>query len=1396
MAQPEAVLAPQRTWRGWKEQSTGWVRTVLTVALLPHQAFINLDAIWRVLVRRWITRRRLLQWQTARMAHLSSRQQEQRFTWRMGAVSLFALLAGAALALRAPQALPAAAPFLALWLLAPAVVVWLRQGRGRPVQAAFSGADRALLYRLARQTWRYFDDLVGPQTNWLPPDNYQEALRVEVAPRTSPTNIGLWLLSTVSAWDFGYLTLDQVVERGLATMDTLNRLERFEGHLLNWYQIETLEPLPPRYVSMVDSGNLLASLWALRQGYEELLSQPVLGTAALNGMRDTLALVREWQGLEPVPETQRARLQHLMATLDVLFQAPPDQLPEIVRRLKAAAVPTHELVLALSGDSGARAERGAEPGGEGEGDGQGEGGGHGSNGTVSSLGALAGSEALPAQTAVAAPGVERLEPESGQGKQARYWARRLEQQVLAALDIVGRYLWWVDPLVNQPEDRLRPLGEGAREWRRQALTRAPSLRALASGEFGPLTALLALRAYASDLPGPLGAWLEEVAEAASRSRWLAGEQLERTERLIAQTEDLASDMNMRFLYDPERKLFAIGYNVSERRMDTSFYDLLASEARLGSFVSIARGDVPVEHWVTMGRTYGLALGRRVLSSWSGTMFEYLMPLLLTRSYENSLLDAAVRAAITVQIEYGTKRGVPWGISEAAYAAVDANQTYQYQAFGVPGLGLKRGLEDDLVVAPYASALALPVAPQEAVRNLRRLSRIGMRGPYGYYESIDYTPQRQPPGGGGVVVYTYMVHHQGMSLLAIDNALHNQVMQRRFHADPRVRAAEPLLFERIPVAPRLAEGVARGEAPIRGAPAEGSGVADPVSRFTTPDTPTPRTQLMSNGSYAVMVTSAGGGYSRWRDFDVLRWRADTTADAWGAFVYVKDVDQGAVWSATYQPVRRPTARYLAQFSGARVEFERRDAGIGTRTEICVSSEDDVEVRRVTLVNYSSRERHLELTTYQELALAPHAADAAHPAFSKMFVRTEAVPGRRALLAGRKPRSPSDPPIWALHVVALPPGTEVTAVQYETDRARFIGRGRSPEHPAALEGDLGNTAGETLDPAFSLRVRLTLRPGERVPVAFVTGAAETRERALELVEKYRDVRAGERAFELAWSQAQLEPRHLRVSLEDLQRYQQLAAFMIYPSDRLRVSERVLRQNRLGQSRLWAYGISGDLPLMLVAIGAVRDLDLVREALMAHTFWRLRGFKADLVILDEEAQGYEQPLREELRKLIQTHAQYTGIDQPGGIFVRSAGNIPPEDQALLAAVARVVLVASRGPLVQQLAQPAQSESTRVPAPLAVGRRYEEEPSAPLPFMELPYFNGLGGFSLDGREYAVYLGPFAQTPAPWVNVMANPALRGHADRIGAGLRLVPEQPEQPPPALVERPRGRPHRGRHLHPR
>ena len=608
----------------------------------------------------------------------------------------------------------------------------------------------------------------------------------------------------------------------------------------------------------------------------------------------------------------------------------------------------------------------------------------------------------------------------------------------------------------------------------------------------------------------------------------------------------------------------------------------------------------------------------------------------------------------------------------------------------------------------------------------------------------------------------MAHHQGMILLAISNTLFDHVMQTRFHADLRVRATEPVLFERIPVSPLLVEGTTRNGVLRQLTP---TSTTTTLSRVTTPDAPTPRTQLLGNGTYTVMVTSAGGGYSRWRDIDLSRWHADTTLDAWGSFCYVKDLEQGTVWSTAHQPVRRAASHYSVTFTADRAEFERRDAGIGTLTEIAVSLEDAAELRRITLVNYSSRPRQLEVTSYTELALAPHRADLAHPAFSKLFIQTESLPERNALLAWRTPRSPQDQPVWAAQVVALPPAadTSVQTVQVETDRARFLGRGRTTENPVALEGELSNTTGWVLDPIFSLRWRGSLEPGQRVQLVFVTGAADTREGVLALVEKYADVHAANRAFDLTRAQAQLEPRQLRISGEDIQRFQQLASHMLFPNTRLRAAEKRLRQNHLGQSRLWAYGISGDLPIVLITIGDTRDLTLVREVLTAHTYWRLRGYTADLVILNEEAASYDRPLEQDLKKLIQLHAQYTPVDQPGGIFLRAIDHIPDDELTLLLATARVVLVAARGSLAQQLTAPA--ETPKLPPTLAVPRRLKEEPSAPLPFMELPYFNGLGGFTPDGKEYAIYLGPGSQTPAPWVNVFANPDFGALVSETGSGF-------------------------------
>lgn len=1285
--------------RAWRDLGIGLLRAVVFAALLPHQAALSVDAITRVAYRRLVSHRLLLEWETAQMAHQRARNRQRQFLWRMAWIPACAALLLLALLFVQPTSIGPAEPFIALWLVCPALVAWLnRSQRPSPIQS-LSESDTRMLRQVARLTWRFFDDFVGPETHYLPPDNYQGFLRVEVARRTSPTNIGLSLLANLAARDFGYITPDTAIERTLQTLQTLDRLERYEGHLLNWYDTGTLEPLAPRYVSMVDSGNLLACLWVLEHGLEELCAEPVLGPAAQRGLADTLALLQQLPG----SEEGREEMQPDMSVLGALCVRSHTELRETVRCIRSAVEAAQGLLRSVVSSS---------------------------------------------------PGNETR----------RYWAQQVERQAGAWNAIVDRYLAWVELLEAPPEGGLMALSTEAHEWRRQALASAPSLRMLAEGSVPGLSAFLALHRRAADLnlSGPARTWLDHLAEAVSRAQWLAGERLAQAQEAMRRARELADGMNMRFLYNAERRLFHTGYNVSERRMDPGFYDLLASEARLGSLVCIARGEIPVEHWWALGRPFAETGGRRVLLSWNGTMFEYLMPLLFTRTFENSLLDEACRAAVEVQIAYGRQRGIPWGISESAFSALDAHQIYQYRGFGIPGLGLKRGLEEDLVVAPYATALALVVDPPAAVQNLRRLSRLsrlGMRGGYGYYEAIDYTRQHGPHGERGVIVYAYMAHHQGMILLSIDNLLHDHAMQRRFHADPRIRATESLLYERIPIAPALATERAEEVALPRltalpSAPATG--------RVDTADTPVPRTHLLSNGAYSVMVTNSGGGYSRWRDFEISRWRADTTRDSYGAFCFVKDRESGAVWSTTYQPFAAMPQRYSVLFTPDKAEFRRREAGIETILEVVVSPEEDVEVRRVTLVNRSLRPRQVEVTSYAELALAPHSADRAHPAFSKLFVQTESLPPLGALLAWRRPRSAHDTPIWAVHVVAAETASE-GSLTFETDRARFLGRGRTPATAQALQGELSNTVGAVLDPLFSLRHPLTVEAGQRVQIAFVTGAAETREQAVALAEKYRDLRAVQRALEMAWTHAQLELRHLRAHQDDIQRYQQLASYVLYPSAQLRPAPERLRRNALGQSRLWAYGLSGDLPILVLTIGDSNDIELARQVLMAHTYWRLRGLKVDLVILNEESDSYQAPLQEQLRRLIQAHSQYTGIDQPGGVFLRPVGQIPEADLILLQAAARVVLVAARGSLAQQLSTP--SAPVSLPPPLERNPQIKEEPSPPLPYMELPYFNGLGGFTPDGREYAIYLGPDDQTPMPWSNVIANPFFGTLVTESGAGF-------------------------------
>jgi cyclic beta-1,2-glucan synthetase len=1305
-------LAQPFTWattnRGIKDISFAKVthdllRVLVEAALLPYQAWLALDAIARILYRRYVSHRRLLEWTSAQAMHGKARAKVPMFLLSMSLASLFSLLAGWAVIRWRPENLWMAGPWLLLWFLA-LMIGWLLCRTPTVTESQFlvPETDRRFLRNVARRTWRFFSDFVNEKTAWLPPDNFQVSYRNRLAMRTSPTNIGLYLAGVMSAQDFGYLTVDDVADKLMRTMDTIGKLERHEGHLLNWYDIQTLEPLKPRYVSTVDSGNLLGALWALDQGIESLMRAPLLDAQAFAGLSDAGDVLRDAIRGEKCSNIDARGLDDLM----VAWESPPDRVLEALLLLRRAQQGAAELVEATR-------------------------------------------ENAPDKAGVA------------------YWAGQMQSQLAAWLSIGDRYLGWTVILAEKPEEEIAALDRNLLPLFRHALHDAPSLRDLANDSVAVIASLRTIRENASNDEREILAWIDRVMAAFERSKWLAGEMLARLSRISSACRELSQSVNMRFLYNAERRLFSIGYNVSEGRLDRAFYDLLASEARLGSFVAIARGDISVEHWFAMGRPYG-AIGRyRALLSWTGTMFEYLMPLLFQRSYGNSLLDKAVREAVAIQIAYGRKHRTPWGISECAFGDLDLHKTYQYFAFGVPELGLKRGTAEKIVVAPYATMLALSVAPQESVQNMKRLADLKLLNDYGYYEALDYSRQPKREGETGVIVRAYMAHHQGMSFLALSNFLRNDRVRRHFHADPRVRTFEPLLHERIPHLPPLHHISTRER--ITSVAAIGE-VAPSVSQFETPHTATPKTQLLSNGRYGVMLTNAGGGYSRWGDFEITRWRSDPTRDSWGTFCYIHDIDANRLWCTGYHPTVGKVERYCANFTLDRAEFRRVDNDIESETEVIVAPEDDVEIRRMTLINRSSRIRRLELTSYIELSLAPHRADLQHPAFNKLFIQTEALPELHALLAWRRSRGNGETPVHVAHrfTPASDAGKSAAEsidepVRFETDRRRFVGRGRTLANPMGALQEPSNTQGFVLDPILSLRKGIALAPGQRIQVSLVLAAGPSREQVVGLMNKYGDSHAIDRAMDFAWESAQLELRLLRIQSDDARRFQQLASHLLYPNPLLRSSAARIAANRKGQAGLWAYAISGDLPIALVAIGETRDLGLVRQILQAHTYWRMHGFVADLVILNEEDGGYTQPLREALERLIQSHSADTGVDRPGGVHLRGAGGIPAEDLTLLRAVASVVLVAARGALPQQLGMPA-LELPDLPAPVA-RKRDPRDRSAALPFMELHFFNSLGGFTQDGREYAIYLGPGIHTPAPWVNVIANPMFGTLVSETGAGF-------------------------------
>lgn len=1270
-----------------------FLQTLVKVAMLVYETMLTLDAILRTWYRRLISHRKLLEWTSTQTAHRIASQRHPLFIASLGLSGIFSIAIGWVLYHRIPSNLMPASPLLILWLMSP-LAGWLLTIRPRVRERQFPlpERDKWFLRKIARRTWRYFSDFVNEETSWLPPDNYQVSHKNQLAMRTSPTNIGLWMISALSAGDLGYITADRVIEKLTHTMDTLGKMQRHDGHLLNWYDVRTLVPLEPRYVSTVDSGNLLGALWSLEHGLNELFKKPVIDARTFEGLCDSAEILKESMKKQAVSGTALNYLEEFLH----LCKTPPLLIIDSLALLRHSRDKMKILVDELRKSSKSKAE-------------------------------------------------------------VIYWAEQLESQISDWSDIADRYLGWVEILGEKDKDEILQLGTDALSAIDNSLRRAPSLFDIVHGHIPSIAILRSIGGKSTNEENSISKWLNRIADGFAKSKWLAGEVLSMGERLIGNGRQLSDSIDFSFLYDSQRHLFSIGYNVSEGRMDNSYYDLLMSEARLGSFVAIARGDVPIEHWFSMSRPHGMIGRDRVLLSWTGTMFEYLMPLIFQRSYGNTILDEAAKKSVAIQINYGQKRSVPWGLSESAFGDLDLNKIYQYEAFGVPGLGLKRGLEEKVVVAPYACLLAVNIAPAETVNNLKKLDDLGLLRDYGYYEAIDFSRQPIRGGGRGVMVQTYMAHHEGMGFLSLVNFLNNNSIQRYFHSDARVRAVETLLHERIPVLPPTHHISTR----TRAFSVEGIGEVSPsVSKFDTPHTATPKTQLLHNGRYGLMITNSGGGYSRWNNLDITRWRSDRTCDSWGTFCYIYEPHSNKLWSNTYHPVGGKPETYSAEFALDRAVFRRTDNGIHTETEVIVSPEDDVEIRKITLINRSDHTRSFNFTSYIELSMAPHNADIQHPTFSKLFIQTEAVPEHQTVLAYRRSRTEDEPSIYVAHRITYE-NAGGKFFSFETDRRKFVGRGRTLVNPMGAFREPGSNQGFVLDPILSLRHSINIGPGQRAHFFMVIAAGPTRRQVLDMMSKYGDCRAIDRTMDLVWASSQLQLRLLRIQPSEARRFQQLAGRLLFPTSVSRTSTGQIVENSKGQSGLWPYGISGDLPIVLITIGEARYINLVRQMLKAHKYWRMHGLMADLVILNEEAEGYDQKLNARLKSMVQAHMTFIGTDSPSGIFLRNADQIPIEDRLLIKASASVVITAARGTILQDL-------SMEIPEKrklLIVKKPVYQEPSAALPFMELPYFNSLGGFTNDGREYVIYLGNDNHTPAPWVNVIANPSFGTLVSETGAGF-------------------------------
>ncbi|MDR3454503.1 MAG: glucoamylase family protein [Rhodoferax sp.] len=1211
---------------------------------LLQQSLMAVDAIVRALYRMTISHRLLLQWTTAAAAQSAAKTELAalaRQHWRAPVAAL--LLFGGLYALRTPY------PVLALvlcgvWAASALWTWWVSRQRPARQDAALPARDQAYLEGIARDTWRFFERSVGPEDNHLPPDNVQTLPHDLVAHRTSPTNMGLYLLSAACARQFGWIGTQELLERLEATLTTLGTLQRHRGHFLNWYDTQTCAPLLPMYVSTVDSGNLSGHLLAVAQACLELARAPHDPGAA----RRAVHMSR--QRLAPL----LARLPELMPTLlgDAAL-ARLLALPEPLAEGQRSAAPMERLLREATDEL---------------------------------------AQLLPDSAEFTSP----VQPTSR------------------------------DELAWCLTDHLAMLGSAWRDIRAHRTTDAAMVGA-----------------------GDTGARLRAVARAC---------------------EELAWQPDFRFLYHRKRHLLHIGYRVEEQQLDASFYDLLASESRLTSLLAIGKGDVPVRHWASLGRLF-YAIGTDAgLRSWSGSMFEYLMPTLVLNEPYGSVLREAGHAAVLEQIAFAQAQDVPWGISESAYAGRDHTLAYQYAPQGVPVLALRRTPVDELVIAPYATALAAQIAPHRACLNFAAQQALGARARYGFIEALDFSPARQVNDEIFTPVSTFMAHHQGMSIVALANVLLDGPAQRWGMANAHIEAVASLLHERVP------REVSMLYAPPMGPPPQtlqrrALGLLRDVSPGAVAVEPT---HVLSNGRYSVSLRANGAGWSRWRSTGITRWRDDVLRDAYGSFLYVRRDPQLYPVSITQHPAPDPAAHYNSTYHADRVCFDAAWPELQAHTTVWVSPEDDIEFRQVELRNLSGRTLDIELMSAFEVTLTEARADEDHPAFTNLFVRAQWLAAQQALLVERKPRLSTEQGMQAAHFLA-DTDPHVVSVRVQTDRQCWRGRNHDASQPLASFAILpvaGEDSAEDimldtgLDPVCAVAVRLRIAPNAKALLTFATAASDSGDTLRAVIDKYRQPSHVRRASLMSATLAGIRLGALHISPRNFAATQILTTALVMSLTRPQPSgsqSEAAASTVCDRRLLWRFGISGDRPLLLVSAGVAQGLGMLRSLAQALSLWAWGGIACDLVIINSEPASYLMELQREIAALRQRHlADGDAQTSPAvtAIHVLRADDLSSDELSTLETLARVQLRADGRPLAHHVQEWTEQHEQ------AFEERYDASTSAltlawgadtatPAP---------AGEFAAATGEFCFNVGAGSRPARPWINVLANPSFGAQLSEAGAG--------------------------------